>query len=129
MATRGRRTRHAAHGCLLALIALAAVGCGIGSEPVQLAIRTDMYTPACHTSFTIGTLVPDAQMGTAIVEDSGGRTVPVLWPAGFSGRRVIGAIEVLNQDGKVIARTGEHYKFEGGYDEDGWRGCDGVIRQ
>lgn len=26
-----------------------------------------------------------------------------------------------------IAQTGQRYKFEGGYGEDGWRGCDGVI--
>jgi hypothetical protein len=113
------------------LIALAPAlqGCALLSQPVALAVRDDPFTPACHTSFTVGTLVPDAKMGTAIVQDAdqGGGTIPIRWPAGFTGRRVGGVIEVLNNDGAVIARTGEHDKFLGGYGEDGWRGCDGVL--
>ena len=118
---------------LISLVAFMLTACSpsLFTEPVQIAMRTDVYTPACHTFATIGTLVPNAETGTAIVEDpaSGGRTVPVRWPAGFSARRVDGVIEVLNQDGTVIARTGGHYRFEGGYGEGGWRGCDGVIAE
>jgi hypothetical protein len=114
-----------------ALAAFVLAGClsTVVGEPVPIAIRTDIYSPNCHTSFTTGTLVPNAETGTAIVEDasSGGNTVPVQWPPGFSAQRVAGVIEVLNQDGKVIARAGEHYRFLGGYGERGWRGCDGVV--
>ena len=114
---------------LLALGVLLAGGCGVTGEPVAIAIRTDPYTPNCHTFATIGTLVPDEEAGTAIVEDhaAGGRTVPVRWPEGFTARRVDGVIEVLDSHGRVIARTGQHAEFAGGYGEGGWRGCDTVT--
>ncbi len=113
------------------MVAFVLLGCSGLGQPVNLAIRTDPYTPRCHASFTIGTLIPNAEAGTAIVEDgsSGNRTLPVLWPAGFTARRLTGAIEIFNQDRKSIARTGQTYKFLGGYDEAGWRGCDGVIAE
>ena len=96
-------------------------------EVVVLAKRTDMFTPNCHTFATTGTLVPDGEAGTAIVEDGTTRTLPVRWPEGFSGRRVGTVIEVLDDAGNVIAKTGERYEFVGGYGEDGWRGCHQVI--
>ena len=116
-------------GRCLIVLAFMLAGCSVIGEPVELAIRNDPFTPHCHTSFTIGTFVPDAEMGTAIVEDaaSGGRTLPVRWPEGFTARRLGGVIDVFNQDGALLAQTGQHYKFLGGYGEDAWRGCDGVI--
>ncbi len=114
----------------VALLAVAVIGgCSSLGAPVDIAIRDDPFTPNCHTSFTIGTLIADDTAGTAIVEDgsSGNRTLPVLWPDGFTARRLGDVIEVFNQDGKSLARTGETYKFLGGYDGAGWRGCDGVI--
>ena len=112
-------------GRLLVAIAFGLVGCSVIGEPVGLAVRDDPLPPACHTSFTIGLFVPDERMGTAIVD--GGRTIPVRWPEGFTARRLGDVIEVSNQAGTVIARTGNRYKFLGGYDTDAWRGCDGVI--
>ena len=121
----------AAMKALVLLVGTLVLGCSVLSEPVKLAVRTDPFTPHCHTSFTTGTLIPDASAGTAIDEDveQGGRTVPVLWPEGFTARRFAGVTEVRNQDGTVIAQTGRHYRFDGGYDEAGWRGCDSVIAQ
>jgi hypothetical protein len=116
-------------GGLLAAVALGLLGCAGPGQPVNLAIRDDPFTPNCHTSFTIGLFIPDDDMGTAIVEDvdQGGRTIPVRWPEGFSARRLGSVIEVRNQDGAVLAQTGNRYKFLGGYGDDAWRGCDGVI--
>ena len=116
---------------LAVVLSALALGCAAQGEPVKLAVRTDPYTPYCHTFETIGTLVPDADAGTAIVEDAdrGGRTVPVQWPEGFTARRFAGVTEVMNQDGTVIAQTGKHYRFAGGYGEIGWRGCDSVSPQ
>jgi hypothetical protein len=113
----------------LVALALATLGCSIVGEPVELAVRTDPFTPGCHTFSTSGMLIPHAESGTAIVEDgvAGGRTLPVLWPDGFAARRVLGVIEVLDQDGRVIARTGQSYVFAGGYGENGWRGCETVT--
>ena len=114
--------------CVLAL-ALAASGCGALSptpELVFLAPRVDMYTPGCHTSFTVGKLIVHAATGTAVVQDEDERVIPIRWPAGFSGRRVGTEVEIRNADGRLIATTGQRYRLAGGYGEDGWRGCDDV---
>jgi hypothetical protein len=112
------------------VLAFALLGCGglAAGEPVEIAYRTDPFTPLCHLSWIDGILVPDAEAGVAILEagSSGYQAVPVLWPEGFSARRVDGQIEVLNKDGQAIARTGRRYRFHGGTDENGWRGRDGV---
>ena len=96
------------------------------SEDVVLAYRTDPFTPMCHLNYKHGTLVAHAPTGVAIAERDGGPLVPILWPAGFTARRFGTEIEILNESGKVIAVTGNRYKFDGGTDEAGWRGCDGV---
>ncbi len=110
-------------------LAIALVGCDrsvVAGEPVALAIRTDSFTPACHLNNIVGTLVPHAGAGVAIVEYGGDRTLPVLWPEGFTARRVGEVVELFNQDGELLAQTGRRYFFAGGTDEAGWRGCDDV---
>ena len=116
----------------IATLAFALVGCSVQpvvGEPVDLAIRTGGFTPACHLNNIEGTLVPHAEAGVAIVEFGGPRTLPVLWPEGFTAQRVGDVVEVFNQDGELIAQTGRRYRFEGGTDEAGWRGCDDVSPQ
>jgi hypothetical protein len=115
-------------GFAIAMLAFALVGCDrpvVVRVPVDLAIRTDNVTPACHLNWIDGTLVPHAEAGVAIVEN-GGRTLPVLWPEGFTAQRVGDVVEVFNQDGELLAQTGRRYRLAGGNDEAGWRGCDDV---
>jgi hypothetical protein len=112
------------------VVALALLGCSpIRGEPVEIWYRSDPFTPACHLNWTDGMLVPHAEAGVAIVENGvqgRNRTMPVLWPEGFTARRVGAVIEILNHDGVLVARTGQQYRFHGGTDEKGWRGCDDV---
>jgi hypothetical protein len=78
----------------------------------------------------VGVLIADAQSGTAINPDSqlwpglAGRTLPVMWPEGFTGRSLFGGeVEVLNAAGEHVVTTGtrvvlglqaENTAFEGG---------------
>ena len=58
-------------------------------------------------------LIADAQSGTAINPDPqlwpglAGRTLPVMWPEGFTGRSLFGGeVEVLNAAGEHVVTTG-----------------------
>ncbi len=75
-------------------------------------------TVGCYTSGTSGELVTDPSAGTAIIE-SDGRRVPVTWPIGWTGRRSLGAMDIVDQGGNVVARTGTHVNLMGGYWLDG----------
>jgi hypothetical protein len=78
-----------------------------------------------------GVLIADPQAGTAIRVDPdmavewgpevAGRTLPVMWSPGFTGRRLLsGEVEVVHPEGVVILTTGRHVvlqtQFSGGID-------------
>lgn len=114
----------------LALV-LAVAGCGPG-EPVELAVSESGQ--GCFLASTTGRLIADPDAGTAIIqEDMGQATVPVAWPAGYTGRRSGSEVEVLDGDGRVVARTGERLMLLGGYGDlagggAAWIACaDGVL--
>jgi ribosomal 50S subunit-recycling heat shock protein len=74
----GARTDTAGRAALMAVgnpgrslvaVAFVLLGCSVIGEPVELAVRDDIFTPRCHTNFTIGMFIPNAKMGTAIVQD------------------------------------------------------------
>jgi hypothetical protein len=111
---------------LLALLGFLAA-CAPG-EPV--ALLTSGPELGCYVANTTGLLIGDPQAGTAIVsEDMSRTTVPVRWPAGYTGRKSGDQVEVLDASGHVVARTGQRYELLGGYDDDGsWAACvDGVY--
>jgi hypothetical protein len=64
-----------------------------------------------------GRLVPDASAGSAIM--AGGIVKRIRWPSGYSGRRVADEVEILDQLGRVVARTGTHIRMGGGEIEPG----------
>ena len=110
---------------LASLVVVAACGPG---EPVTLL--ADSGNTGCYVANTTGMLIVDPKNGTAIVsEDMGKTTVPVRWPAGYTGRRSGDQVEVLDRDGHVVARTGQRYELLGGYNRDNtWAACnDGVY--
>ncbi len=92
-------------------------------EP-QVDLRTGGSGPVdgyigCYLSHITGLLIPDPSAGTAIVEEDMGheRTVPVKWPPGYTGRLAIdGQVDVLDEKGVVVARTGLRFELLGGYD-------------
>ncbi len=97
------------------LLALSAVFIVLPSLEPRVELRTgpqtgssDSLTSGCYASDITGELVPDVAAGTAIVpEKISLPRVAVDWPPGFSGRRTWdGQVEVLNEKGNVVARTG-----------------------
>jgi hypothetical protein len=84
----------------------------------------------------VGELIADPRAGTAIrvVPNDrdwptlAGSTVPVMWPPGFTGRRLpSGEVEVIHPDGVVIATTGRRValatQFMGGGSSERYMAC------
>ena len=87
----------------------------------------------CYLDFSEGRLVVDPKYGTAIVESIPGPDpgmenlppTPVIWPDGCRARLSGPEIEVLDQSGRVVARTGTSIHLNGGYQSGspGWLAC------
>jgi len=94
--------------CALAMLAAC-------SEPVgiQTALLTGSDPRACWAGaepHIEGLLLVDARYGTSL------DGVPVIWPTGYSGIRLTsGEVAVLDQEGKVVATTGKHYRLASAY--------------
>jgi hypothetical protein len=112
----------------LAFAILGMVAACNSGQPVTLL--TGNPGSGCFAANTTGLLIADARTGTTIVSEDMARTaVAVRWPAGYSGRTSGDQVEVLDQSGHVVARTGQRYELLGGYNPDGtWAACtDGVY--
>lgn len=73
-----------------------------------------------------GRLLADPEVGTRIETAMG--AWPVMWPHGFTARRVGAEVEVLDLDERVVAVTGRDYSLLGaqGQSVSGrsvWIGC------
>jgi hypothetical protein len=83
----------------------------------------------CYLNFLVDDLVVDPVNGTAVVEEytidgqSKSRLLPIMWPTGYTARHSGSEVEVLADDGKVVARTGENYRIQGGYEGAVWVTC------
>jgi hypothetical protein len=60
-------------------------------------------------------MVPDPQFGTAITDFASGRSIPVMWRPGFSGRRKGSDVVVFDASGSVVAETSHGYRIQGTY--------------
>jgi len=105
----------------LAVLALVLVGCGLFVPGyVQLATGDG----PCYTSVVGGLLVADPTSGTAILsDDAGAIPEPVVWPSGFTGRRVGSEVEVLDWHRNVVYVTGQRVTLPGGNADAGWLAC------
>lgn len=115
-------------------LSLSLHGCAPSGVPVQLATGPgefaegpDGVTP-CVTYFNVGLLIPDAEYGTAATGTYGSHQL--IWPLGYTARRVDGMVIVLNRSGDVVATTGHTYQFwtgnwgdGGGPVQTGGNGC------
>jgi hypothetical protein len=84
---------------------LCLVGCVFGE--VELLTGTDAH--GCYAGgegHYEGPLVAGGEYGTTV------NGKPVMWPVGWTGRRVGFEVEVLDDTGKVRAITGKRYKFD-----------------
>lgn len=89
-------------------LALCLLGCN--SQPV--AVLTGVDANACYAGGESGPtalLVVDPKYGTSF----DGK--PLMWPVGYTGRRLGDEVEVLNAAGTVVATTGRLYHISMGY--------------
>ena len=108
-------------------LAMSLLACGSSApsgDPVAL-LTASTKADGCYTFQVTDTLVTDARYGT-LVEHHG---VPVMWPLGYTGRRMSsGEVVVLDPSGKVVATTGHVYAINGGFatvgDVDVFLACD-----
>jgi hypothetical protein len=105
-----RRTRRIV---TMLAFALCLAGCDAlaRSEPVDVR-SSDTDTPAaqCYLAGTAAELILDPSVGLAWrfgPED----IRPVIWPRGYTARRVGSEIKVMNSHGVVIARSGRMVEF------------------
>ncbi len=118
-------------------VALSLVGCGLiapPGEPVPLLTGDGPNGGGCFTAEYRFTLEPDAHYGTRTGEDGvpGDETIPVMWPTGYTGRRLSsGEVVVRDRSGNVVATTGHTYEVGGGsldYENTrAWFACSYVI--
>jgi hypothetical protein len=82
----------------------------------------------CYASATTGQLVADPESGTTVVFEEGGAhsAQRVMWPAGYTARRVGSGVEVLGWLGNVVAVTGSRYVLIGSTEEGGAFGACGA---
>ena len=117
-----RAERIAGVGVVVAVLVVGALILGSFGAPVPLL--TNRGEPVCDLAGTTGMLIVDAKAGTAVIqEDMSQLTVPVIWPAGYTGRKSGDQVEVLDTTGHVVARTVQRYSIGGGYGDDGWLDC------
>jgi hypothetical protein len=80
----------------------------------------------CPAAVVEGQLIPDSSAGSAIM--LGDLVWRIRWPVGYSGRRAGDEVEILDQTGQVVARTGTHVRLGGGEIEPGiWLACPGPV--
>ena len=108
---------------LLALAAILAAGGGPGGS---IHLKTGSLYPdaspgmiGCYTSGTEGQLVTDPVAGTAVIDRQSGHRYAVTWPLGYTGRDSWGEVEVIDDRGNVVTRTGSWVNMSGGYWTDG----------
>ena len=99
---------------------------------VLAACSTQLRTAAapvshCDDALISGRLVAEAQSGLAVI-DSTGKITPVLWPFGYSARRGLSTIELVDEGGKAVAKEGDFVEISGGFAADEtWAACAGSV--
>jgi hypothetical protein len=77
--------------------------------------NADPNMVACYTSGVSGDLVDDPVAGTAIIDEVSHKRTLVTWPIGFTARRSVFGVSVIDRQGHVVARTGTWVNLSGGY--------------
>jgi hypothetical protein len=110
---------------------LAACADAAEPQPILIEVPTQLPGPpgptACMTALLSGSLVADARLGIAIA-GSDGTLVKVRWPSGYVGRQTGSVVELLDGEGRVVARVGDHVETGGGLGVgDWWYACGQVV--
>ena len=76
-----------------------------------------------------GTLVPDTRSGLGIASADGFRT-PVMWPFGYSAILVEEVIQLIDDEGNVVAVEGDVVSMGGGSGAGGlFYACAGSVQR
>jgi hypothetical protein len=85
----------------------------------------------CDDALASGRLVVDPETGLAL-SDATGRRTGVLWPYGYSARRDLTSVALLDNTGhtaNVLAREGDFITISGGTGSDGlFAACAGSVQ-
>jgi len=131
MSDPGRRRTQIRRLVATAVLALAVAACSIGAvptpDPAAIALPTQPPVPsgtppACMAALLEGRLVEDERWGLALV-DANGTVHKVVWPYGYSARRDVAHVALLDPTG--VAVTGQGLQIGGGeIGSDGaWLAC------
>ncbi len=131
---RGLRFRRAVAPVVLALLV---AGCSFAAvptpDPAGIAVPTQAPQPAgtaraCPASFIEGRLVADPRWGIALV-DNDGTTREVIWPYGYSARRDVAHVVLLDATGSIVAQTGNLVHVDGGETgaDGAWLACGAIV--
>lgn len=97
---------------IMLALALCLLGCNALARPEPIEVRTsDTDTlDGCYLAGTAAELILDPNAGLAwrFGPDD---IRPVIWPRGYTARRVGSEIQVVNRDGLVIVRSGRVVEF------------------
>jgi hypothetical protein len=106
-------------GVLLAAVILS--GCSVQLRTATAAVD------ACDEALLTGRLVGSAASGLAIA-DADGKITEMLWPFGYSARRDVSGIALIDDKGRLVAREGEMVHMAGGLGaNDVWGACPGTV--
>lgn len=108
------RPRFGASFASVVLIALAA--CTMTQVDGPVAIMTGSEGAACALASVGGVLVGDPQSGLAFKSDRG--NMPVVFPYGYTARRVGGVVFLIDPAGLVVGREGDEVHGGGAYGPD-----------
>ena len=108
--------------CLALAVAVLA-GCG---APVALRTQSAPIS-ACMDALAIGKLVPSSRSGLAL-QAPDGTILEVEWPCGYTARRELTGLTLLDSTGAVIAHEGQEVHAGGGGGADNvFHTCPGSI--
>lgn len=99
----------------MALVFLGAVLAGCG--PVSLRTQPAPVS-VCDDALASGTLVSDGPSGLAF-QGTDGAILPARWPFGYTARRGVSGIELVDNGGTVLAHEGDFVTAGGGTGNDG----------
>lgn len=115
----GNSARRLAIGVVLAIGLL---GCGSrpapSGEPVELLTGTMPFdADECNADTFVAGLLVDPEFGTTLAVsgmfDNETTRAPVMWPPGYTGRRVGSEVVVVGPGGQAVATTGQSYLLSG----------------
>jgi hypothetical protein len=99
--------------CFAVLLAVAATACAAdeSSAPPRIFFPTAPIGDAYPAALMAGVL--EVRSGCIFVAADGDRWL-LLWPDGYTAQLVDGGLEILDEDGRVVATEGERLRVGGG---------------